>query len=437
MKSDLITLLIIVPILFLTMSSQAQGARQLAKEADTYYVAGDYLNAASKAIEALRAESSNRLAFEVLDKSYNPAVFNTEQEIRKTEAKAATFTGDQTVGQWNWIVDRYNELIRMQREAELLGSVYNKKSKKTLEFKSIDYTAALLAAEDALSDAKQSAAQMHYERGERLMKNGTRATAKDAAKAYKAAYNYVSGYKDAYDKYKEARKAGTSRVAFIPFENKSGKPQLGAVEDVITDMVISKLMQDRDAMEFIDLLSRDQLDVIMNEQNLMRNQFMNEESAVQYGKMLGVQVLITGKISSIVYDAKPTMQSNVSQSKQVVVQRQAYYDSDGKKKYKDIHGTVHCIVTQYTRKAQASIIGSYQILDVETAKVISSNSFNKTIDWSHTWGRYSGDERALSREFKQLCTVEEKYPPNQEAMTNMAAEGLAETLSKSLSWSIR
>ena len=436
MKNQYILSTLILAFLLSWNIGNGQNARQLAKQAEANYVDGQYLEASLKAIEALRAEIKNKTAFEVLDKSYDACIYNVEMEIAKYVSKSQTFSGDNTVLDKTWIVKRYNDLIGLQREATILGPVTNKKLKRTINFPTKDYTVQMLAAEEELHASKLQCAEMHYLAGDQLFNLGGRENSKSAALEFKESLRLIPGYSDAQAQYDVARKAGTSRMAFIPFDNKSGKPYLGAVEDVISDQVVARLFNDPVAMEFVELLTRDQLNVVMNEHNLMGSQFMKEESAMNFGKLMGVHVLITGKITSITYDAKPTTKSGIPQSKKVKVGSEVYY-VDGKKKYRNVYGTVHATVTKYNRSAEASINGSYQILDVETARLLGGDSFNETERWSLTWGRYTGNVKALSREYNNLCSVQEQYAPNQETMVKDVANKLAVTLSTSLSYQIR
>ena len=87
-------------------------------------------------------------------------------------------------------------------------------------------------------------------------------------------------------------------------------------------------------------------------------------------------------------------------------------------------------VAHYTTECTASIIVSYQIVDVETALVKGSSRVNEKAEFKAEWGKFSGDEAALNSYYSKLCQVEEQFPPTREEMIFDIAEKLSTELAE-------
>jgi hypothetical protein len=52
-----------------------------------------------------------------------------------------------------------------------------------------------------------------------------------------------------------------------------------------------------------------------------------------------------------------------------------------------------------------------QIFDPNTSRVVFQNKMPGEFVWMNQWGNFNGDERALNREQKQICSTREQMPP--------------------------
>ncbi len=256
---------------------------------------------------------------------------------------------------------------------------------------------------------------------------------KKAAKEFKAAENTYTGYRDAARRYEECRKAGIKRMAIIPFEDKSGKMgKYGDISGMIVDDIVSDVMSNKDAMEFLEIISRDQLGIVMREQELGLIGIIDEKTASELGKVLGLHEILTGKITQIIYTPERIITKNEKQKERAVVRKEKYKDSEGKTHTKNIYGDVFANVKIYTKTTSAKIAGSYKIIDVKTAKIKTSRSFSGNADFKTKWATYSGDERALNRNARKLTQKDEEPAPVEEEMVNRAAKDLIKSLAKTL-----
>lgn len=392
---------------------------KLEKSARQYYRIGDYDRAVLKSAESLRLNPEYDKAQNLIQDAFRAAVNAHESKIKERKLSSAKF-------RWDDIVSEYEALVEVNRTVMELPTLRRKKTKELITFKVTDYT-------DSLAVARTHAAEAHYQEGMRLSQNSAIDFQKHAAKEFKAALRFVPGYKDAADWYEKCRRAAIKRMAIIPFDDKSGKNgRYGALSEMITDEVISDIMSDPDAMEFLELVSRDRLESVMQEQQLGLTDLVNEATAAKLGKILGVHEIVTGQITQIIYAPPRTTRRTERQKSRVVVSTEKYRDSKGKMRTRDVYGDVYATVTFYKTATSASIVGSYKIIDVETAKIKKSESFSGKSAFVAQWAKFSGDKRALDYSAEKLVRKAQELPPVEEEMVNRAAQDLSHSLAESL-----
>lgn len=426
------------------------------------YLEGDFDSSVFTVVKSLKIEPTYDKAQELVKDVFPKAVDAHIEKINQLKDSNEKF-------KWDGIVSEYTKLIELNKAAGSLPPLTIKKTKEAIKFEIKDYSVDL-------STAKTNAAEAHYQEGVLLSKSGTstreRAAKeftiankyvpnykdamalaaegyykeglnlikqhgvdiqKQAAKEFKTAMSFVPDYKDSAALYEKARKAGVKRVAIIPFADKSGKTaKYGAVADTVADQIISKIMNNQGAMEFLEIISREQLGNVMQEQKLGTTGIIDDATAVSLGKVLGVHEIITGKITGITYTPERTTEKNVSQKANVVVGEENYYDNKGKQRTRSVWGDVHANVTIFMRTAGTSVNGSYTIIDVKTAKNIKTNAFTGKDDFKSEWGRFTGDERALDQQNKALCSKNEEMPPAEEELVNTSLKKLSDTLANEI-----
>lgn len=324
------------------------------------------------------------------------------------------------------ITREYQSLISLHEAVKILPPIRHPKTGVLLELEIIDYS-------EQLGEAKLSAAESHYVAGEALSASSDLSQQKAAAKQFKKALSFIPDYRDADTRYKATRKAGVKRIAVFPFEDLSGKfKSFGAVNQYVVDEMVTSVMKDPSATEFLELISRDQLDRVIEEQKLGLSGMVNDETAMEVGALLGVHEILTGKITQIIYTPVQKVHRDFKESKKVVVKKEKYKDSEGKTKTRKVYGDVEARVTLYTKTTKAVIKGSYKIVDVRTSKVIRSEAFEGKSDFSTEWAVFRGDERALSYRSSKLARKGETVAPVGGEMVSRAASDLANSLSNSL-----
>jgi len=409
-------------ILFLFMFTSCTYFSEYAKlerSARAAYARADYDTAVMLLTQSLQLEQGyDKSQFLMAD-----AFLMANKVHLKNIAQLESSTND---FKYDGVSREYRRLMELHEAVSALPPIRHPKTGVRLEFEIIDYTQKLM-------DSNQKAAEAHYLAGEKLAASPGLEEQKSAAKQFKKALSFVPDYKDAEERYSRSRKAGVKRIAVFPFEDLSGKNRAyGAIEELVVDEMVASVMRDPASTEFLELISRDQLDRVLEEQKLGLSGLVSDQTAVEVGAILGVHEILTGKITQIIYSPVRTVDRDFKETKKIVIKTEKYQDSEGKTKTRNVYGTVEAWVKQYTRTTKAEIKGSYKIVDVKTSKVLVSESFNGSSDFSTKWAEVRGDTRALKASTARLARTEEVIAPVATEMVSRAASDLANSLSNSL-----
>ena len=408
------------------LTSCATKHGDLMKSAQVHYQTNDYEAALRDAVAALKLKPDYDKAQDFVVTFFNAAVEARENKIKSLEATPSKFKYDGVVAEYKGLIE-INNLVKNLPPTALI----HKKTKQRLVFNTKDYTSQL-------NEASEKAAEVHYQEGILIAASGNDVdTQKMAAKEFKKAADYVPGYKDSSIRYEESRRAGVKKMAILPFEDKTGKAHLyGALSERITDDIINSVSSDSSATEFLQLVSRDQLEIVMQEQGLGLTGMVDERTAANLGGILGVHEIVIGKITDILYVPERTRSKNISQTGTIRVASgtETYTDSSGKVKTrtKYVDKNVSAMVTHYNRESSASISGSYQIIDAQTAAIKRGGTgvFNEKSEFKAEWGKYSGNEAALNRYYSKLCSVDEQFAPTEDEMVRDLADKLSNQLAE-------
>ena len=419
-KMNVKSLSLLILILFIIFGCAALTKHgQLESDARDHYSAGRHDKAVFDCAAALKLKPDYEKAQTLIQEAFKAGMTSHQNKINELKASVEKF-------KWDKIVSEYEALNKINQVISDLPVLKNKKTQAIITFDTREYS-------NELSNAKVQAAEIHYHEGLGLSQNKNVDIQKQAAKEFKTAMSFITDYKDAAALYEQARKGGIKRLAIIPFEDNSGKGgRYGDLSGMIVDDVVTDVMTDESAMEFLELVSRDQLEKVMHEQKLGISGLVDEETAVELGKVLGVHEILTGKITQIIHIPEKTIRKNLKKKKNVVVKKEKYKDSKGKTKTRDIRGDVFANVTIHTKTAGSNITGSYKIIDVTTAKLIKSETFTDKYDFKHEWATYTGDERALDSKSKKLASKSEVRALVAEELIQNAAKNLSQSLTKTL-----
>ena len=390
--------------------TSAQSARELIKDSESKFAQQQFDDATVLAISALMKEPSWERAIEALQQALPACIRNNENKIAQLHESTAKFSGDYTVEECQEIVIRYGNLVAISDKLMNLPEVKLKKG-GPIRFEIKNYGGELRQAKEELAKNQELAAEKHYLQGQELMKQNNIEQNKLAAKEFKKALKFYPDYKNAFTLYDQARKLAIKRIAIIPFENKSGKGQYGAVNETITDDIISDVLNTPLAVEFVEIITRDQLQQVLNEQNLGSSGIINESTAMQAGKVLGVSEIIVGQITQIA-SAEPVVSSKQYENKRTIYAKEGNY-------------VISALIKEYKKEASAAMSGSYKIIDVKTAKLIKTDSFKEDYNFLSVWSTYQGNPDAIDY---NVPRGPEQNAPIDEERVNIVARKLSASL---------
>lgn len=329
--------------------------------AERAFKAGDMVAAVRYAVQTLReepgyADAVDFLALE-LPRSY---------DNYNTRAQRAERAGD-----WDEAYNLYGDILAMSDAVRGLPPQIHEDTKQTVTFATRD-------VESEYQNARKRAAEKHYNAGLSYEGQGM---AKDAAKEFSRALDYIDGYEDAAQRYEKNRQAAVKRIAVMPFDNLSGKRYYGAIGTVVADRLISDAMSNPGNMEFLEFVTRENINELISEHKFEQSSFVDPTTTAQFGKLLGIHAFVFGKITSITTDYSPDMVATYEEKDEI---------SQGKDKPTK---KVRAAVTVITRRATARFNCSYQIVDVNRGTIVKSGNVPRTEIVEIRFGRYKGIRR--------------------------------------------
>lgn len=360
------------------------------------YSQGNIYEAVKWSAKTLREKPNYKDAIvflsDVLPSTYN----NLYQEAKSAEAQK----------NWDKAVYIYRQITKISDVAKSILPQKDEDTNTIVKFETKDVSSEL-------GNAINKAAESHYNAGVNF-ENSSRP--KDAAKEYTKALEFIPNYKDASERYEKMRIAAIKRVAIMPFENKSGKGQFGAIGENISDQTISYAMNNKRNMEFLEFVTRDRINELMTEKQLGNLGQLDKKTASKAGKVLGINFFVFGIVNTIAINTPPETKSEVKQEATL-------YNYKTKQNY-----NVAAMVTVTTRKASATIICTYQIIDVSKGTIVKSGTVEGTEKVIIKFGRFRGQEAALNYEYRNLSSKEDEYPPSEDILVTKATEKLSQKL---------
>jgi len=408
MSLNRLSILLVLMTLLVVGGGCAKNKR-IYKEADKHLQRGDYHRATLLAAESLSLKPSYTKAQQTLKVAYPRAL----QEHREMIMQLKNAENPEL---WPQILNSYEALQTLSNAVRNLPAIIDSETGERIRFDVSDYSREI-------TEAKQNSAEYYYSQGLHYSRMGSdAATQKKAAGHFKSAMHYVPDYKDSSLRYEEARQKAVRRLAILPFEDKSGsRSRYGAITDILADQIVSHIMQDKARMEFIELITRDQIDKVIQEQQLSSSGLIDEASAARIGVLLGAHEILSGRILQIDYSAPRTVTVDLLEKNNITIERE-----DGEE---DDELEVECYYRKYTKRASVQILASYSVVEVSTGKINTQQSFTASRTFEDEWGRFiSGDRRALSPQQKALIAKAEPWPPSEKDMINTALSELSHSI---------
>ena len=233
---------------------------------------------------------------------------------------------------------------------------------------SIGYIPDFLDANAQIQRAKEILASQNYNKGLDYMRAGRYNL---ALQSFQKALNYKSDYPDAKEKYEEVKELLTVRVAVFPFRTLNLNRSFG---DIVSQQVVSKALPKK--TEFLVFVDRENLERVLREQALGQTGAIDEKTAVQVGKLTGVNVIMTGTVSLVSYQ-----EPRVIRRVKTASYYKYYLDPKGIKRKKAIPFSY----TSYEKKRSVNVSVSYRLTDVETGQILESKTLSSTRSDAAIW----------------------------------------------------
>jgi len=199
---------------------------------------------------------------------------------------------------------------------------------------------------------------------------------------FSAAANRDSEFKDCVELKNQCLEDGLFTMALLPFENSTNQ---NGLDQKISAYALDALTNINDP--FLKVVDRENMQLIINEQQLGLSGVIDEETAVNVGNLTGAQALITGTVLGL--DVQKGRLTKISRTgfesyrvkKTNPETKKTYYETRYRSTY----------YHEYTQKNTATVTFQYKVISLETGEVIDSRIVDQTIDDRINYAEFKGD----------------------------------------------
>jgi len=425
-KSLKLKSLLLLICLSISLTSCPARYESLYKDAQELYDVNSYDSSVYNVVDSLKLNPKFDKSWILLEKSLPKAIKYHEERIENLKLSTQKF-------KWDDISSEYNTLIRLNNlVAEILNIPESSNKEYGVNLLTVDYT-------QNLKSANLYAAEEHYNEGLELRKNSDRELQKKAAQEFSTASKFVPNYKDSTKLYNISRTSATKRITILKFDDKTTTSYKYGVNvpEILVEDVLSKIINDFKTMEFLDIISRDEVDRVLKEQAFQNSGFVDDKTATKIGNILGVQELVIGQITQISYSPERTTSVNIKEMVRMKTGTQIKYTETGTAYEADVYGNIPVVIRKYSRNSSASIRGSYKIIDVKTSKVkktfssLNSGTFND--EWAELVSEgMDGASSNISFSNSSLLRKTQRPVPTAEDLINDAISQLSNDMVNTL-----
>jgi hypothetical protein len=335
------------------------------------YERGDYYNAVLQAVERLRQKPDHEKSQEALRLAYPMAIDYLESQATSTIASDAPFKWKQAIGYYNQINNLNDQIKTSPAALKVIRTPVTKYSE--------------------IAELKKKAAEESYEAGIQAMMKNSRSGAIQAYYLFKEANDFDPGIKDVVELQYRAEYDGTLRIVYAQ--------QVYRNEWVAVEPVINNLR-----LPFTKFYTPEQA----------------ESEKVPVHQTLLIEVL--GYTES----RPATTKTETAHRDSVLVDKTV----GGKKVkvYEDVTGKS----TMYEKRSSSQGQVRITIKERESDKQLMNTDFTGAGNWTGSWARCSGDNRAIPERIRRICSKSEPDPDN-DAMLGQARKDVLTKVEASLS----
>jgi len=335
------------------------------------YERGDYYGAVIQSVERLRHKPDHTKSQESLRLAYPLAIDFLQSQVNSTISSDAPFKWKQAISYYNQINQLSDQIKTSPAALKVIPTPVSKFSE--------------------IADLKKKAAEESYEAGIQSMMKNTRPDAIRAYYLFKEADGFEPGIKDVVELQYQAEFNATLRVVY--------DEQVYRNEWVVVEPVVNSLR-----LPFTKFYTQEQA---------------QSENAPIHQTML-IEVLGYNEGNPAISKTENNYTDSVEVEKTI----------GGKKvkAYQQITGRS----TVYEKKASAQGVVRITIKEKDSLKQLMNNDFTGIGNWSDTWARCSGDNRAIPDRVRKACQRSEPKPDSQ-VMLKQARQNVQEQVVSALS----
>ncbi|MBX2966479.1 MAG: hypothetical protein KF845_10055 [Cyclobacteriaceae bacterium] len=332
------------------------------------YERGNYYEAVMQAIGRLRQNPDHKKSKETLRNSYPLAVDWLESDAKNKIASNSNTKFKDALNSYEQINSMYEAIRQSPGALKVIPNPKNYYSE--------------------IAPLKEKAAEELYNSGIDLLMKGTREDAKRAFFNFNETNAYVPGYKDVVEYLEKSKFEATTfvvleQVAIPTRYNLSG----GFFQDRIEEYV-NRNYPDQGFVKFYTPQAAQNIQLPRVDQ-IMRLQF--DDFSVG-------NTTVREKEETVKKDSVKVGEAKI----------------DGKTV--PVYNTVTAKLTTVRKEVVSEGLLSMVIVDAQTGGVLIHRKFPGRYEWFTTWGRFNGDERALTDQQAELCKRREIQPPDPQAM---------------------
>lgn len=334
------------------------------KSAEKLYRNGQYEEAVAMAAKKLSKKPNDAATLDILQSAYRYAVEDHESTIRNLSNSSSEL-------KWERIYNQYQDLQRLYNTIRNYPAVFE-------VVQPTDYSAYIITY-------KEEAANARVDRGNILLNNNDKQSAREAYYEFQKALSLKPGDLIIKDKMNEAYSVAVTNVIIMP----------------LTRYGYQYSSYNFDMMNFNNNILR-----YLN--NNRSNPFVRYYSSPEgNNQQVRADNVVEMRFSDVNIGRYRDQRSVREVSKQIVGKEIVYSKDSVIKEYI----TVKAKITTTTRTLKADGLLQATIRD-HNNRFIWSDTYRGDYNWVTTFSTFTGDERALSEEDKKLINRKEQWPPS-------------------------
>jgi len=318
---------------------------------------------------SLEANPDNQDSLLLLELAFPKAVEALKQRIEDAKNSGNDF-------RWTRIADSYAFLHDLNDRYQALPPLYHKKQDRpinvTLQYYSQEY-----------SMARERAAEEQYQAGLALEKSEEKEDLRQAVRYFQKSDFYVSSYKDSLDRIKGIIATASDIVLLLPQENSSLNYKLWPIKETFYSDLRAQLFQGAREKDFMIMVDRSNLDLILAEQKLSLTGIGSSETMLKIGEISNADTLVTYNIIYIRYDeAEMDVQTE-------------YRESEPDDENPDAP-MLSLEIQHWTSTSRVEIRAEYKIINIENSNIIDTKLLDANMEDSISWLEAEGDKALLN-----------------------------------------